>query len=118
MTPGEWTLLINAGSAGLTAVLVGLTTWMLQRAQTAKVRAETQQILREVRPNGGSSSHDKIMTQIKTVQQITEMQGNLLGTHIAESTADRRALHQAHRELQELLDARPWDSSDAVGGTD
>lgn len=119
MTPTEWSALLNAAGALLTAVLVAVATYIQQRAQTAKLRAETERIRleietvkHEVTPNSGGSSHDRLVREIQatrnevaTVRTLQELQGDLIATHIRESTTDRAQLHL-------VIDARPWESRD------
>lgn len=105
MSPAEWTALLVAASGLLTGALATLGNFLLQRAQARKLAADTQQILKEVRPNGGSSSHDKLQESIAGVMALQEAQGALLTVHIAESAADRKAIHN-------MIDHRPWDRGD------
>lgn len=104
MSPAEWTTLANVVGAVLTSVLVAITTAILTRAQTEKVKAETTKILKEVRPNGGGSSHDAIMRELGAVKSLQQTHHSLLTAHVTESTADRAAIHL-------VIDAKPWVKS-------
>ena len=109
MTPAEWTVLINAAGAVLTAVIVAASTATLQRVQARKITAETDAIRadlaavrHEVTPNSGTSSHDALVRRldhlrdkVESVRQLQEVQGDLITAHVAESTADRALLHAA-----------------------
>ena len=109
MTPAEWTVLINAAGAVLTALIVAASTALLQRQQARKITAETDAIRaevaavkHEVTPNSGTSSHDALVRRIdhlrdrvEAVRQLQEVQGDLITAHVSESTQDRALLHSA-----------------------
>lgn len=109
MTPAEWTVLANAAGALLTALIVAVSTALLQRQQARKITAETDAIRaevaavkHEVTPNSGSSSHDALVRRldhlhstVEAVRELQEVQGDLISAHVAESTADRALLHAA-----------------------
>lgn len=108
MTPAELTSLLHVVGALLTALIVAVANAAQLRAQARKAKAETEQIRaevaavkHEVTPNSGGSSHDRLIkridevrNEVASVRALQEVQGDLIGVHIAESADDRRLLHR------------------------